>query len=179
MASIFLRPYPPSFWNPQEPSGPCPHLTLREWEVGVALCSLPRPLQKALFGTLTTLPPPASQPHQPTCQSDDTADQRLLFAAGELRKPVETLCHLFGQQIKAIRRTLDTPLLGLHGISRETRLVAQGARLRQISEALGERLALSELAALAAPEPEPPPPAAFFRQRWGGRWARFFDGAGG
>ncbi|HEY7358980.1 MAG TPA: hypothetical protein VH590_20995, partial [Ktedonobacterales bacterium] len=78
------------------------------------------------------------------------------------------------------RRTLDTPLLALHGISRETRLVAQGARLRQISEALGERLALSELAALAAPEeePEPPQPAAFFRQRWGGRWARFFaDGA--
>ncbi|HEY7357715.1 MAG TPA: hypothetical protein VH590_14660 [Ktedonobacterales bacterium] len=174
MASIFLRHYLPSFWNPQEVSGPCPMLTLREWEAGVALCSLPPALQKALVGRLTT-PPPA---RQPTRRSDDAADQGVSFVAGELRKPVETLRELFRKQVKAIRRTLDTPLLGLHGISRETRLVAQGARLRQISEALGEHLALQEIAALPQPEPEPPQPAAFFRQRWGGRWAAFFDGAG-
>ncbi|HEY7356816.1 MAG TPA: hypothetical protein VH590_10130, partial [Ktedonobacterales bacterium] len=145
----------------------------REWEAGVALCSLPSALQKALVGRLTT--PPAQPTRQPPRPSDEAADQGASFAPGELRKPTETLGHLFGQQIKAIRRTLDTSLAGLHGISRETRLVAQGARLRQIAEALGEALALQEIAGLPEPEAEEPPqPAAFFRQRWGGRWARFF-----
>ncbi|HEY7356808.1 MAG TPA: hypothetical protein VH590_10090, partial [Ktedonobacterales bacterium] len=150
----------------------------REWEAGVALCSLPSALQKALVGRLTT--PPAQPTRQPPRPSDEAADQGVSFAPGELRKPTETLGHLFGQQIKAIRRTLDTPLLALHGISRETRLVAQGARLRQISEALGERLALQELASLPEPEePEPPQPAAYLGTRWGGRWAAFFaSGAG-
>ena len=172
MASIFLRHYPPSVWNPQELSGPCPHLTLREWEAGIVLCSLPLPLQKALAGRLTT---PPAQPRQPSRHtSDDAADQGAPFVPGELRKPVETLRELFRKQITAIRRTLDTPLVALHGISRETRLVAQGARLRQITEALGEALALGEIAGL--PKPPEPQPAAFFRQRWGGRWARFFDG---
>ncbi len=60
------------------------------------------------------------------------------------------------------------PLAALHGISRETRLVAHGVRL-----------ALREIAALTEPEAqEPPRTAAHLSRRWGSRWAWFFSGAG-
>ena len=65
----------------------------------------------------------------------------------------------------------------LHGIARNTLLVARGARLRQVTAALGEACALQEIEALTRPaRQEQPQPAAFLSERWGGRWASFFAG---
>jgi hypothetical protein len=164
MATIFMRHYPPSFWDPRALSGPCPHLTLREWEVGVILCSLPLAIRKALVGWLLA----------PTDRQ-----RRAPFAAGEPREPAETLRERFRADFSAICRTLDMPLEALHGISRDTLLVAHGARLRQLAEALGERLALQEIVMMReSAEQKPPRPAAYLSQRWGGRWAWLFGGKG-
>ncbi len=96
---------------------------------------------------------------------------------GELRKPVETLLDLFRDELQAIRQTLDAPCAALHGIARDMLLVTRGARLRQLTEALGESRALQEIAALTQPErPEQRQSVAYLSARWGGRWTRFFAG---
>ena len=170
MATIFARRYQPSRWNPDELSGPCRHFTLREWEVAVILCSLPLALRLALLDWLLAPPERRLWP-----LSGNLSLTHAPFAEGELRKPLETLLDLFCDEVQAIFQTLDTPFEALHGIARDMLLVARGARLRQVTAALGELRALQEIEALTRPaRQEQPPPAAYLSERWGGRWASFF-----
>ena len=161
MASIFARHWTRTFWNPDEWNGPCPDFTLREWEASVILCSLPPALRLALLDRLSA--PPARPVVSP--------------AGLASREPVETLPDLFRDEVEAIFQTLDAPLEALHGIARNARLVAHGARLRRLKAALGEVRALQEIEALAWPaRQEQLQPAPDLSTRWGGRWAWFFVG---
>jgi hypothetical protein len=154
MASIFARQYAPSSWNPQMLSGPCPALTLREWEVAVILCSLPNAIKKALLAWLIA----PTDPRWPTPDSFSRAP----FTADELCQPARPLPTPLWDEMKAVRQTLDTPFGDLHGIARDLLLVAHGTRLRQVIEAIGEPSALEAIAAMTRPPaPEPPRPAVY------------------
>ena len=170
MATIFARQYARAPWNPNEVIGPCRDLTLREWEASVVLCSQTPALRSALFDWLSVPPERCRWP-----LPDNRPFPLAPFAAGELRKPVDTLLDLFWDEITAILQTLDAPFAALHGIARDVLLVERGARLRQVTAALGEARALQEIEALTRPaRQEQRRPAAYLRERWGGRWASFF-----
>lgn len=151
MATIFARRYAPSPWSPAELSGPCPDLTLREWEVAVILCSLPIEVEQALLDWLI-----APTDHRRWPWPDSFPGHRPPFAEGELRKPVDTLCDLFWKEVKAVRQTLDFPFELLHGITRDLLLAAHGTRLRQLIRALGKRRALKEIQRMTHPDTAPP-----------------------
>ena len=170
MATIFARQYARASWNPNELSGPCRDLTLREWEASVVLCSQAPALRSALFDWLSAPPEGRRWP-----LSDSFSRSRAPFVAGAVRQPVDTLLDLFYDELQAILQTLDAPFAALHGIARDVLLVARGARLRQVTAALGEARALQEIEALTRPaRQEQTLPAAYLRERWGGRWANFF-----
>ncbi|HEY7357241.1 MAG TPA: hypothetical protein VH590_12270 [Ktedonobacterales bacterium] len=196
MVRLFHRHYAPAFWNRDALEGPCKGLTLREWEVGVILCSLPPAIRQALLAWLVAptdgrwpapsaagacgcrAPALSASPRAPAPES--FSRQRAAFAPGELRQPVRPLPTLLFDEVKAIRQTLDMSLDALDGITREMLLVAHGTRLRQVSAALGERCALGEIEALLRlTRREQPRVPAFLRTRWGGRWGAYFAGAGG
>ena len=172
MVRLFHRHYAPAFWNRDALEGPCKGLTLREWEVGVILCSLPLPIRQALLAWLVA-PTDRRWP-----RPEGFSRQRASFAPGELRQPLRPLPTLLFDEVKAIRQTLDMSLDALDGITREMLLVAHGTRLRQLSAALGERPALGEIEALLRlTRREPPRLPAFLSTRWGGRWGAYFAGA--
>jgi hypothetical protein len=175
MASIFARHYAPSRWNPQMPSGPCPGLTLREWEVGVLLCSLPPTIKQALFTWLIT----PTDPNWP--RPDDFSRQAQPLTASDLRSQTHPLPTRLFEEAQAIRQTLDKSLEDLYGLARDFLLVARGTRLRQVVEALGEARALQEIEAMRRVTcwaQARPRPTGFFSTRWGGRWAGYFASAG-
>jgi hypothetical protein len=160
MTHIFHRQYAPALWNPDALEGPRRGMTLREWEVSVILCSLPRALKKALVPRLLA-PTGPRWPAPP--------------AAGEPEPANSSPRDCFWKEIKAIRQTLDTPFAALHGIARDMRLVAHGTRLRQAAAALGAARALQEIEAAQRPADQPPPqPEPYFVTRWGGRWQAYF-----
>jgi hypothetical protein len=159
MATIFARRYARASWNPDEWLGPCPDFTLREWEASVVLCSLSPALRLALIDRLSEPSARRWPPEHAACRQ------------------AETLLDLFHDEIDAIFQTIETPLAALHGIARDTRLVAHGARLRQLVAALGEARALHEIEALTRPTRQwRYQQAPRLRERWGGRWAWFFAG---
>jgi hypothetical protein len=170
MEPIFARQYARSFWNPEELSGPCPNLTLREWEVGVIRCSLPFSIRKALLAWLVA----PTDPRWPAPVPDSFSRHLLPFTASDLRQPARPLPTLLLAEINAIRQMLDMPFEEFHGITRDLLLVAHGTRLRQVAEALGEERALGEIEAMQRPvRQEPPRPAATLSRRWGSRWSGY------
>jgi hypothetical protein len=165
MATIFARRYEPTFRNPGELSGPCPDLTLREWEVAVILCSLPIEIEQALMDWLI-----APTDHRRWPWLDSFHSHRLPLGADELRLSLDTACDLLWEEMKAIRQTLDFPFEVLHGIPRDLLLTAHGARLRQLIWAMGKRHALKEIERMTHPEAVQRQPSLQARPR--SRWER-------
>jgi len=153
MATIFARRYEPSPWNPSELSGPCPDLTLREWEVAVILCSLPIEVEQALLDWLIEPTDHRRWPWPDTFQS-----HRQPFVADELGQPFDAACDLLWKEMKAIRQTLDFPFEVLHGITRDLLLMAHGTRLRQLTWAMGKRNALREIERMTQQKRQQAPP---------------------
>ena len=113
MSTLFARHYAYSSWDPEELSGPCPTLTLREWEVSVILCSLPPAVQQVLSDWLIAptdhrwlrlAPAPINEP-------DAFTRHLAAFGVGELCQPVDTLCfvHSLGQRCMPFARRWICP----------------------------------------------------------------------
>ena len=176
MPTIFTRPPTYSPWNPGELAGPYAALTLREWEVAVATCSLKEPLTTLLREAL--LEPASSTCERryrwPLPRKIALFDNRLLCLAS-----TETLRDALLEDSAALWQILDLPMGVIPGMLRGLLLVGLGARLHQTLAALegrGEALpprqeleqALTTLGAQVDPAPTRPallrqPPR---RKRW-------------
>lgn len=146
MRQPFIRPLRRCSWLPTEWAGPIEGYTLRECHVAFLLSGLPASVRGILLDWLldpTDLhrwPPP-----------DSFASRRAPFAASDLLdKTIEDYCKLARDELAAIRQTLDFPPEILSGLTRYGLLVAHGARLRQLIEAMQPPLAEQEMQQMIA-----------------------------
>ncbi len=143
MARLFARQRARCSWDPTEIEGPLKGASLREWEVGVILCSQYAEIDDALRLWLEA---PTDRTRWPW--PDDFSSQRALFTAEEARQSVANVVKLFHDEISAIRQTLDVPIEAFGGITRNVLLATHGQRLRWVVSLLGHKRALQEIARL-------------------------------
>ena len=141
MARLFYRQYGRCSWDPTEVAGPLQEASLREWEVGVILCSQYEEIDAALRDWLE-----APTDHQRWPWPDSFSSRRDPFTRGEARQSVAKVLKLFHDEISAIRQTLDVPIEAFCGINRNVLLAMHGQRLRWLVSLLGRKRALLEIA---------------------------------
>ena len=178
MPTILTRVPVYSEWNPGELAGPYAALTLREWEVAVATCTLLETHQRLLCEALLEPAPSACERRQRW-----PLPRRVLpFDESSLRQaPIETLRKHLRDTLATLWQVLDLAPFIIPGMLRGLLLVGLGARLRQTlaafagqPDALPARQELEQaLSALGAQiEPERAQPVSLSKQhrkRW---WRR-------
>ncbi len=132
--AIFTRPARPSDWNPAACAGPYPWLTLREWQVSVALFPLSRALRGKLAPWLTA---PTDLTRWPRSAASFQRVRLPLLPDSLARKSEAELYEVLGKELAALRYLLDMPPQCLSGLVRNGLLAAHGRRLRQLEDRLG------------------------------------------
>ena len=136
MPTIFTRPPVYSTWNPAELAGPYEALTLREWEVAVAICSLGEPHRVRLLEALL-------EPATSTCERRQRwplPRHALPFEEQLLRQDTtDTLRNHLLDGLASLWQLLDLPPAVIPGMLRGLLLVGLGIRLRQTLAALAGR----------------------------------------
>ena len=146
MARLFYRQYGRCSWDPTEVEAPLKDMSLREWEVAVILCSQAEAIDQTLRDWLE-----APTDHQRWPWPSNFSSRRGAFVLGELGQPEGVLLDLFGEEIKAIRQTLDFPIEAFCGINRNVLLAMHGQRLRWLVRRLGLKRALQQIAQFTRP----------------------------
>lgn len=178
MPAILTRVPAYSPWNPGELAGPYEALTLREWEVAVATCTLLETHQRLICEALLEPAPSACERRQRW-----PLPRRILpfdeTSSGQA--PVETLRKHLRDNLATLWQVLDLAPYIIPGMLRGLLLVGLGARLRQTlaalqgrAEALPAHQELEQaLSALGVQlEPERAQPASLSKQRRKRWWWR-------
>ena len=123
MPTILTRPPSYSAWNPGELAGPYEPLTLREWEVTVAICALTDPLRGPLCEALLEEATPACVGRQrwPLPRSISLFDKAVLHTTTS-----DTLRKLLLEALVLLWQILDLPPEVIPGMLRGLLLVGLG-----------------------------------------------------